>query len=114
MRHIARGLAEFQNKSFHFPNFARIPLFVSIIALECFTSEYAQSAYISFLFSLRVPAETWILRRACAGDPIADHTPQPDKALIELATLDGHTYLVMKFSIIKNIAYGCIRRRPCF
>ena len=85
-----------------------------IVDFEGFASEFAHVDYLSCLFSLRVSSETLMLRRDFPVDPIADHAHQPDKALIKLATMDGHPYLVMKFSIRKNLVYGCIIRRPCF
>ena len=114
VRHIAKGLAKCQNKSFRLPNFIRIPLVARIIGFEGFSADFAQVAYLSFLFSLRVPSETLALRRASPKDPIVDHTPQPTKALIKLSTIDGKPFLVMKFSVRKNLVYGCILRRPCF
>ena len=59
-------------------------------------------------------SETLMIRRAVSNDPIADHNPHPDKALIKIATLGDRPYLVLKFSFRKNLAYGCIIRRPCF
>ena len=114
VRRIARGLAKCQNKSFRFPNFIRSSLLLRIVEFEGFASEFAQVAYLSFLVSLRVPSETLMMRRAFPTDLIAEQTPQPDKALIKLATLDDRPYLVMKFSYGENLVYGCILRRPCF
>ena len=114
VRHIARGLAKCQNKSFRFPNFIRSALVARIIDFDGFDSQFAQVAYLSFLFSLRVPSETLAIRRAFSDDPVSEHIPQSEKALIKICTIEGVPYLVLKLSHRKNLVYGCILRRPCF
>ena len=114
VRHIAKGMGEFQNKSFRFPNFTRSSILLRIIEFWTFSSEFAQVSRLSFLAPLRAPSETLTPRSAFADDRIADHTHQPDKALIKLTTLGNRSYLVLKFSYRKNLVCGCIRRRPWF
>ena len=114
IRHVAKGIKKRQDKSFRFRNFIRSSILVRIIEHESAVSEFAQEAYLSFLFALRVPSETLQLRRAYSADELLSFSPQPDKALIGLANADGEQFLVVKMSWRKNITAGCIMRRPCF
>ena len=117
IRHIAKGLAKCQDKSFRFPNFIRSPLLLRIISHETSVngpSEFAQAAFFSFLFSFRAPSETLQLKRAYATDLLDDFSPQEDKALIGIRFSDGSPFLVAKLSWRKNLVSGCILRRPCF
>ena len=74
--------------SFRFPNFIRSALVACIIDFEGSESQFAKVGYLSFLFSLRAPSETLTLRRAFSDDPVNEHIPQPEKALIKICTVD--------------------------
>ena len=114
VRHVARGLKKCQDRSFRFPNFTRSQLLAKILAHETVTSEFAQACFLSFLFSFRVPSETWKLRRAYNTDGLQGFTPQLEKALIGSRAIDGQEFLLAKLTTRKNLASGCILRRPCF
>ena len=114
MRHVAKGLKKRQDKSFRFPSFIRSPLLLKITNHESAVGEFAQACFFSFLFALRVPSGTLQLRRAFSPDNLLIFPPQPDKALIGIASVGGELFLVAKFSWRKNISNGCILRRPCF
>ena len=110
----ARGLKKCQDPSFRFSNFARCPLLLRIIEHDSAGIEFAQAGFFSFLFSLRVPSETLVLRRAYSSDPMETFCPHPDEALMGVRTVGGEPFLFAKFSWRKNMASGCILRRPCF
>ena len=114
VRHVAKGLAKAQNKSFKFANFIRSQLLVEIIEHESTGSEFAQAAFPSFLFSFRVPSETLQLRRNYADGPLMVFSPQEEKAIIGVSYEGNGPYLVAKLSWRKNLPGGCILRRPCF
>ena len=67
-----------------------------------------------FLFALRVPSETFQLRRAYSADDLLAFPPQPDKALIGTAVVGDESFMAAKFAWRNNIPNGCILRRPCF
>ena len=112
--HVARGLRKCQDRSFRFSNFIRGPLLLEIIDHDTRGSDFAQAAFFSFLFTLRVPSEASVLRRAYASDPSDTFCPQPDKALMNVKMAGGEPFLFAKFSWRKNLPSGCILRRPCF
>ena len=112
--HIAKGLKKSQDRSFRFHNFIRSPLLTKLIKHESAESEFAQAAFLSFLFAFRVPSETLQLKRAYRGDQLLTFSPQPDKALIGPMSVGGELFLVAKLSYRKNLPGGCILRRPCF
>ena len=112
--HISKGLKKSQDRSFRFHNFIRSPLLTKIIKHESAESEFAQAAFLSFLFAFRVPSETLQLKRAYRGDRLLSFSPQSDKALIGPMSVGGELFLVAKLSYRKNLAGGCILRRPCF
>ena len=114
VRHVARGLKKCQDRSFRFPNFIRSHLLVRILTHETARSEFAQACFFSFLFSFRVPSETLQLRRAYNTDDLEGFTPQLEKALIGVRTIDGQDFLLVKLTTRKNLTSGCILRRPCF
>ena len=114
VRHVAKGLKKSHGHSFRFSNFIRSSLLIQLIHHETIQSEFAQAAFLSFLFALRVPSETLQLRRAFRDDQLLAFSPQTKKALICTAVVGGATFLVTKFSWRKNMAGGCILRRPCF
>ena len=113
VRHVARGLKKCQDRSSRFPNFIRSHLLAKIAARETAESEFAQVRFLSSLFSFRVPSETLQLRRASPTDDLEGFTPQLEKALIGVRIIDGQQFLVAKLTTRKNLASGCILRRPC-
>ena len=114
IRHIAKGMRKFQDKSFRFPNFIRIQLMLKIIDQDSFASEFAQARFVSFLFSFRVPSETLQMVRSFNSDELDSFSPQPEKALIGVRVIGGESFLIAKLSWRKNLSSGCILRRPCF
>ena len=55
-------------------------------------------AFISFLFSLRVPSEALQLRRAFHDDPISEPVGQSEKALIGVRKFLGPDALIIKMA----------------
>ena len=55
-------------------------------------------------------------RYSCAGRTRRETSPppRPEKSLIGAASVGGGIFLVAQFAWRKNIANGCILRRPCF
>ena len=76
-------------------------------------SEFALFAFISFLFSLRVPSDALQLRRAFRYDPISDPAGKPEKALIGVRVFKGSDALVIKMDWMGNLEGGCILKRTC-
>ena len=113
VRTIAAGLENAQDRSFAFPNFLFSKDILVIADHEGLDSPFFQLAFLSYLFSLRVPSETLVIRRAYADDPLTEFIPQPDKALMGIRTYKEHQMLVLKFSFRKNIRGGCVLFRPC-
>ena len=103
VRHVAKGLAKCQDESFRFPNFIRIPLRLRLITHETSASEFAQAAFFPILFSLRVPSETLVLRRAVSPDLLGDFYHQVEKALICIRFSGGSPFLSATFSWRKNL-----------
>ena len=119
VRHVAKGMKKSQGRSFRFSNFIRSQLLVKLIEFETPSSEFAQAAFLSFLFAFRAPSETLQLRRAYSTDELLVFAPQQDPAIIGVQVVDGGPFLVvknpaLKMSYRKNITGGCIMRRPCF
>ena len=114
VRHVVKGLKKCQDRSFRFHNFIRSPLLLKIVEKETPASEFAQAAFLSFLFSFRVPSETLQLQRDYYTDEIAAFTPQTEKALIGVRYDGNEPFLICKLSRRKNLTSGCILRRPCF
>ena len=73
----------------------------------------AMVAYLSYLFSLRVPSETLVLQVDGAPDILTNLTPQIPKALIGADALNQTPVPVIKVRFGKNIRGGCILIRPC-
>ena len=96
------------------PNFVQIHLIAKISARETAESEFAQSCFFSFLFSLRVPSETSQLRRAFNTNGLEGFAFQLEKALIGARAIDGQQFLLAKLKTRKNLSPGCLLRRPCF
>ena len=76
-------------------------------------SQVGMIAYISYLFSLRVPSETLQLTVAKPDEKLLRFIHQGPKAIIGPRTYNNTTALVIKFRFRKNIRGGCILIRPC-
>ena len=113
IRSIARGLKRNRDISFRFHNFADFAMLLELLALEGWRSPFVRAAMLSFLFSLRVPSETLLLRRAYGNEPLLSFCRQETKARIGVRISNSVNILVAKFSYRKNIPSGCILRRPC-
>ena len=110
---ISRGLRNAQDRSFVFPNFLMSSDLLRITKYEWRFAPMAILAYLSYLFSLRVPSETLRLEKAARHDKLLTFEPQQEKALIGPATLNQTPVLVIKFRFRKNIRGGRILIRPC-
>ena len=113
VRTIAAGLENAQDRSFAFPNFFFSKDLLKLLDHEGIDSAFFQLAYLSYLFSLRVPSETLRIQRAFFDDPLTEFVPQPDKALMGIRQHSDREMLVLKFSFRKNIRGGCVLFRPC-
>ena len=113
IRTIAKGLINAQDRSFAFPNYIQSVDLFQIISHEVTHSPLARIAYLSYLFSLRVPSETLRLVRAPPGTPLLRFLPQTEKALIGVETFEEIQVSVIKFRFRKNIRGGFILIRPC-
>ena len=87
---------------------------MQILKHETPSSEFAQIAYISFLFALRIPSETLQLIRAYKGGDLDRFSPQAERALTGLNGPKGHERLIIRFTRRKNLPQGCIVAMPCF
>ena len=112
-RHVDRGLEKCQDRSFRFPNFIRAHLLAKIVAHESARVEFASHVFLSpVLFPSSfgdVTASPCVLNR-----PLGGLRPQLQKALIGVRTVDGKQFLSAKLKTRKNLATGCILRRPRF
>ena len=64
-------------------------------------------------FVRRVPSDALLLRRAFSDDRVGDFVPQSGKVLIGVRPWKSIDCLFIKMSRKKNLAGGCILRRPC-
>ena len=113
VRAAATGLKNLQNNSFRFPNYIFSDDLLRILEKMKLNSELGAICYLSFLFSLRIPSETFEIRRSFLDDRISEFPPQSEKVLIGPCTYLDTDLIVLKFSTRKNIKYGCILKRPC-
>ena len=113
IRTIAQGLENSQGRSFAFPNYLLPKDILYIRDHEGAGSPFSPLAFISYLFSLRVPSEALQIRRAYADDPLTEFVPQADKALLGLRQYKGQQMMVLKFAFRENIRGGCVLFRPC-
>ena len=113
VRSISRGLENSQDRSFAFPNFFFSKDLTALLDHEGPDSPFFQVAYMSYLFSLRVPSEALTMKRAFRDDPLTEFVPQTDKVLIGIRTYEATDLLVVKFAYRKNIRGGCVLFRPC-
>ena len=109
----AEGLREAKKGAFKFPSFLFMADVFSLVDFLGRGSEFALLAFISFLFSLRVPSEALQLRRAFRDDPISGPVGQPEKALIWVRVFKGSDALVIKMDWMGNLEGGCILKRTC-
>ena len=114
VRHAVKGLKKCQDRSFRFSNFIRIRLMTHLIEFESMDAEFAQPAFLSFLFACRVPSDTLCLARSFPDDPLGAFSPQPGNPLIGARVIAGESCLFPKLPRRKNLETGCILRRPCF
>ena len=109
---IAKGLRNAQDRSFAFPNYLMSADVLRLVWHQG-TNQTGMIAYLSYLFSLRVPSETLQLTVARPNEKLLEFKPQGPKALIGPRTYNNTTALVIKFRFRKNIRGGCILIRPC-
>ena len=109
---IAKGLRNAQDRSFAFPNYLMSADVLRVVWHQG-TNQTGMIAYLSYLFSLRVPSETLQLTVARHDEKLLQFKPQGPKAIIGPRTYNDTTALVIKFRFRKNIRGGCILIRPC-
>ena len=105
---IAKGLRFSQRVPIKLPNFLFTHDIRSIINSLGRRSEFDQICFISYLFPLRVPSESLLMRRAFSDDRVGDCAPQVDKVLIAGRCWKSLDFLTFKMSWRKNLAGGCI------
>ena len=81
---------------------------------ERFASEFAQLAYVAYLFAFRVPSEALQMRMAYKHDQLLEFAPHQEIGLMGIRTVNGAPTLIAKLSKSKNMRSGAILRRPCF
>ena len=113
VRLISKGLRNAQDRSFAFPNFIMTPDVMRIILGLCWQSNMGMVAYLSYLFSLRVPSETLQLTITSPGEKLLKFGPHGPKALIGPRTYHDATALVIEFRHRENVRGGRIIIRPC-
>ena len=110
---IAAGLSNAKVRSPQFHNLIRCNDLVQLLRFPPLRGEFGQLAYMSDIFSLRVPSETLQLVRAFSNDQIAEYKKQDTNSLIGVRTYNATAIHVVKFSFRGNIRNGCILERPC-
>ena len=113
VKEVANGLKAGQFIPFKFPNFLYAQDLFMIINFLGWEGAFTQLAFLAYLFSLRIPPDALFLRRAFSNDRINEFVPHADKALIGTRTSQDVDCLVIKLSRRKNLAGGCLLRRPC-
>ena len=113
VKEVAKGLRAGQYIPFKFPNFLYTQDLFRIINSLGWEDVFTQLAFLAYLFSLRIPSEALFLKRAFSNDRINEFVPQADKALIGTRTFQDVDCLIIKLSRRKNLAGGCLLRRPC-
>ena len=71
-RTIANGLGNAQGRSFAFPNFLSPKDILEIRDREGMPPPFFHLSFLSYLFFIRVPSDTLMIRRAYAGDPLTE------------------------------------------
>ena len=74
---------------------------------------FSQLSFLVYLFTLRIPSDDLLLRRAFKGDRLLEFVPQNEKVLGGVRSVGDTSCLVMKFSFRKDLPRGCILRRFC-
>ena len=97
-----------------FPNFIRSDLMQKIIRHDSRDSPFAQLAFLSLLYALRVPPEALNIQRAFKRDDLTGGSPMKERALIGLRGSAPNQCLAIRFSRRKNLPMGCVLSRPCF
>ena len=102
VRHVARGLGKCQDRSFRFSELHSEPPANQNCGPRNRSERIRPIVLLSFLFSFRVPSETLQLRRAYATDQLEGFTPQLEKALIAVRTIDGQQFPLVKLTTRKT------------
>ena len=113
VRSVSRGLRNAQDLPFKFQNYTMAADLLRLFQVSNLSSEFAQAAFVSFLFLLRVPSGTIWMRKADSSDRLTEFPPQRHKVLVGMGAIGGHDFLLAKFACRKNMKHGCILRRPC-
>ena len=113
VREIARGLKFAKQVSFKFPNFIYTQDLFKIINSLGWEDEFAQLAFISFLFSLRIPSEALVMKRAHRRERLEEFSPQHEQVLIGVRSCSKIDCLIVKMNRRKNLSGGCILKRAC-
>ena len=113
VRDVSKGLRLAKKGSFKFPNFIYTQDLFRIINGLGWEDCFSKLAFVSFLFSLRIPSEALCMRQAHDSERLADFVPQGDKVLIGVRVCGGAPCLIVKMSWRKNIPGGCILKRVC-
>ena len=98
VRHVANGLKKCLDRIFRFSNCIRSKLLTRLVEFESPNSEFAQSAYMSFLFAFRVPSETIWLIRAYSDDALYTFSPHQGRPFRRYASSPGNISFFAKLS----------------
>ena len=111
---VTKGLANIPSTKARFPNSITPEWLDRVIRSESWESEFARSAYVAFLFTIRLPSEALPLHRALGDEKLLSSEPPIHTAVIGLRDLEGQPRLVLKLARRKNGRMGFAALRPCF
>ena len=91
VRSVSSGLRNAHVVSFRFPNFMFPPDLLRLVRTVKLSSDFGQSAFLSFLLLLRVPSETLQLRKADNSDLITEFPLTPLRFWLAPGALQART-----------------------
>ena len=110
---MARGLKHDKKNSFKFPNFIYTQDLYTAINFLWWEEEFPPLAFLSCLFSLRIPSDALPIRKAHRKERLEEFVPQSDKVLIGVRPCAKIDCLIIKMTNRKNLTGGGIIKRVC-
>ena len=107
------GIRKDKRGSFKFPNFLFLSDISKLVDFLGRGREFAVLSFISFLFSLRVPSDSLLLRMDHRDDPNGEPVNQSDKTPIWAGSFMEADSLVLKMAWWEYLGGGCILKRTC-
>ena len=103
VRDASKGFRRSGRSPFKFPNFIYTRDLFRIIDGLGWDANFSKLAFVSFLFSLRVPSGALCLRRARETDQLAEFFHHLDNVTIGARICGGDPCLIIKMSWRKNL-----------